>query len=488
MNALSIESILSISNFDEKYYESYCQYNNLKLKEHELRTLKSLVAIYPDIIYYNFYIGYEIPQLGKEFDLLKFTSEKVLNIELKSKATEEKIEKQLRNNLYYLEALGLETILITYNAETQSFYRLDVETKNIFVIDLETIKTIVATLGQRKDVVLDDWFQPTNYLVSPFNSTDKFLNNEYLLTPQQENILKSIHKKIKERLANIISISGGPGTGKSLLTYHLAKELISNYKVLIIHCGMLNEGHSKLNEDSQLTIIPARALSSTDISIYELIIIDEAQRLYENQATELVEKGKHGTFSVIFSFDPEQRVSFREINSESVNTIKDASEKEYSLSEKIRTNKELASFIKNLFDLSKRSPQMSYKNITVEFFNKPKEVNNFINKKVKEQWKYIQYTNSHYNSVNYDKYQGYRNERNTHKTIGQEFDKVIVVIDSSFYYDSYGHLISDEYTGGTGYRMNKMLYQNITRVRKELKIVVLRNRKVFEKIIDILKL
>src|SRR5699024_2864371 len=242
MNALSIESILSISNFDEKYYESYCQYNNLKLKEHELRTLKSLVAIYPDIIYYNFYIGYEIPQLGKEFDLLKFTSEKVLNIELKSKATEEKKEKQLRNNLYYLEALGLETILITYNAETQSFYRLDVETKNIFVIDLETIKTIVATLGQRKDVVLDDWFQPTNYLVSPFNSTDKFLNNEYLLTPQQENILKSIHKEIEERLTNIISISGGPGTGKSLLTYHLAKELISNYKVLIIHCGILNEG------------------------------------------------------------------------------------------------------------------------------------------------------------------------------------------------------------------------------------------------------
>src|SRR5699024_7169365 len=165
-------------------------------------------------------------------------------------------------------------------------------TKNIFVIDLETIKTIVATLGQRKDVVLDDWFQPTNYLVSPFNSTDKFLNNEYLLTPQQENILKSIHEEIEERLANIISISGGPGTGKSLLTYHLAKELSSNYKVLIIHCGMLNEGHSKLNEDSKLTIIPARALCSTDLSIYELIIIDEAQRLYENQVTELVEKGK----------------------------------------------------------------------------------------------------------------------------------------------------------------------------------------------------
>jgi hypothetical protein len=39
---------------------------------------------------------------------------------------------------------------------------------------------------------IDKLFNPSNYLVSPFNSTDRFIKNEYFLTNQQENIKASI--------------------------------------------------------------------------------------------------------------------------------------------------------------------------------------------------------------------------------------------------------------------------------------------------------
>ena len=51
----------------------------------------------------GFFFGYKIPQIGKEFDLLKITDNACLNIELKSQdVSESKIQEQLKKNEYYL--------------------------------------------------------------------------------------------------------------------------------------------------------------------------------------------------------------------------------------------------------------------------------------------------------------------------------------------------------------------------------------------------
>ncbi len=57
-------------------------------------------------------------------------------------------------------------------------------------------------------------------------------------------------------------ITANAGTGKTLLMYDIAKELISlGNNILIIHCGKLNGGHSELITEYNWDIKPIRACS-----------------------------------------------------------------------------------------------------------------------------------------------------------------------------------------------------------------------------------
>src|SRR5690606_27130626 len=89
------------------------------------------------------------------------------------------------------------------------------------------------------DEVIDDKFNPSDYLVSPFNSPKKFLDNKYFLTQQQESIKNKIMGSLRAaKTSNFFSVIGGAGTGKTLLIYDIVKNLIEDKKKpLIIHCG-----------------------------------------------------------------------------------------------------------------------------------------------------------------------------------------------------------------------------------------------------------
>jgi len=74
----------------------------------------------------GFYYSYKIPQIGKEFDLLKFKDSACLNIELKSEpVSEEKIRKQLLQNRHYLSHLDLELYNFTVETKTLTCYTLN---------------------------------------------------------------------------------------------------------------------------------------------------------------------------------------------------------------------------------------------------------------------------------------------------------------------------------------------------------------------------
>jgi hypothetical protein len=53
----------------------------------------------------SFYLGFSIPQIGKEFDLLRFGKDDIINIEIKSEFNFDKIYKQQIRNNYYLSFL-----------------------------------------------------------------------------------------------------------------------------------------------------------------------------------------------------------------------------------------------------------------------------------------------------------------------------------------------------------------------------------------------
>ncbi|PEN20186.1 ATP-binding protein, partial [Bacillus wiedmannii] len=91
--------------------------------------------------------------------------------------------------------------------------------------DLLIDQTLLETVN------LNSLFKPNNYLVSPFNSTEKFIDNQYFLN-QNQMCIKDDILSIFDAVSNkIVSITGEAGTGKTLLTYDIAKSLMDNFKV-----------------------------------------------------------------------------------------------------------------------------------------------------------------------------------------------------------------------------------------------------------------
>ena len=54
----------------------------------------------------------------------------------------------------------------------------------------------------------DTLFAPINYLISPFNNTQSFINEQYFLTNYQEQICKEILEKIHQKSHYIFSKIG----------------------------------------------------------------------------------------------------------------------------------------------------------------------------------------------------------------------------------------------------------------------------------------
>lgn len=88
-------------------YENFVKYYGVDINNNEVIDLKILTTeiftVLPFVnIFNDFYVGYKIQHTSKEFDLLRFGSNYILNVEIKRTSTEEKIKKQLIRNNYYL--------------------------------------------------------------------------------------------------------------------------------------------------------------------------------------------------------------------------------------------------------------------------------------------------------------------------------------------------------------------------------------------------
>lgn len=111
--------------------DAYLDEHGITLKDHEIRTLNSFIELFKNnsadltINLDGFHIGYIIPQVSKEFDLLRITKERVLNIELKSRSTLDKIQKQQSRNYFYLQSLNLEISIFTYVENENRIYKYD---------------------------------------------------------------------------------------------------------------------------------------------------------------------------------------------------------------------------------------------------------------------------------------------------------------------------------------------------------------------------
>lgn len=297
MKEINLLSILSAhKNLDKEAFESFLLYHNIKIKVSEIKDLHKLVQNFTSIskntkLLDKYFIGYSIPQIGKEFDLLRIDNETIVNIELKRSSTEDKIKTQLLRNQYYFSFLKKKISCYTYVSDDNKLYTLD-NTNNLEEVNFRKLISELVSQDVLKIKNINSYFNPSNYLVSPFNSTSEFTKGKYFLTSQQEEIKNIVLAELKKPSYSILCIKGNAGTGKTLLTYDIAKEVLNKKDVILIHCGILNNGHYQLKNDYGWTIISAKNIVHHDYSKYHLIIVDEAQRIRPAQLNSLIKEIK----------------------------------------------------------------------------------------------------------------------------------------------------------------------------------------------------
>lgn len=498
MKTVNLKSIveLYIKNNEQKFDQSYIKFLGNDIKNIDLKSLKSLLNALKkhdsnlNLINLNgFYISYKIPQIGKEFDLLRLTETSILNIEYKSEHTD-KIKKQLVQNKYYLAFLGLKIFLFSYIENENKLYKLD-EQDNLVIVSFSELIDIIKTQNDNSPFYLEDLnkkFNPSNYLISPFSKTEGFINNQYFLTQRQEEIENNINNDINNGIKYIV-LSGDAGSGKTLLTYHIAKIYINNgTKVALIHCANLNPGHYKLKTDFNWRIEPIKNWEAVfRNTLPEILIIDEFQRIDKSQFEDILNNYiRQNPITLILSGDGKQIFQNSEGRVFDLFEKKDYNNvKKYKLNTKIRTNEKLANFIRIMLSLEKKKDlPVSNDNIDITYFDTIEEAEAYIESK-KNNYQYISYTPSRFYDNKYADLAKYNaaNVGNAHAVIGQEFENVIVIMGEQFYYE--GTKLRDRKLENIPYLTGKMFFQQITRAINKLEIVVVNNVEVFNNLIKI---
>ncbi|MDT2765491.1 DUF2075 domain-containing protein [Lactococcus raffinolactis] len=454
--------------------------------------VESLLSEDSEVDLSYFIIGFNIPQINNEFDLLRFGRNFDLNIELKDMNTGPKIVKQLTKQRQYLGIRGKELWQFSYVKDENQLYETDGENliKSDFTRLLEVLRSQETEL-----VDLDKLFEPSQFLISPFNTSDKFLEDSYFLNLQQDEIKRKIIKS--EDKYHVVT--GTAGSGKTLLVYDIAKEYLeAKKKVVIIHAGNLNDGQDFLNNHNW-DIRPAKKHISEDEDI-DILIVDESQRHRWHQFENILNLEKEMCIEkIVLCGDDNQILALKEENDNISNKTggirwfkkEKPIFKRYKLTGKVRTNKMVADFIKGLFDL-KDMGTVDRNIINISYFDDKESV-----------YKYVQYLDDKEESIFLDytlpprggKYGNplfqdfldirditlYSGSHTSHEVIGQEFDNVTVCLGPHFLYRQNKLIFPNDQTNY--YSASKMFFQNITRARKKINLIIFDNKPLLEKIL-----
>lgn len=444
----------------------------LKMKEWELESMRALVEQLelhvPDVSALRLFYSFQIPRLGKEFDLLQIKENQIINIELKSGAvSEEAIQKQLIQNRYYLSVLGKPIQSYTYISSQNRLMRL---TNHDHVIEASWNQLCAALQKGGKDYSgdIENLFRAEWYLFSPLTEPNRFLNKEYFLTAQQRDIKRQILKKIREEQTGYFSFSGLPGTGKTLLLYDIAMKLSNRQQVCIIHCGEAGKKweilHKRLQRIDFLTDNQLETQFSLDD--YHAILVDEAHLLSVEKLNVLLDMSENRP--IIFSSDSEEMISPKEMDQSTMKRMEDLPDLQtFRLTNRIRTNAELSSFIQNMMHLPVRKNQNGYPHVSVVYANDEKEADTLVQDYVRQGYQYFQQMEGAELGV----------------TAVRDTEKMVVMLDERYYYDDklYFRSIHPMKNGQSEVRQ---LFHLLNQAKENLAFVVKGNEAVYGILLD----
>lgn len=454
--------------------KEYLRYKHIAIRKSELADMQALVQhlqpFGPATSFNYFYVGFQIEQIGKEFDLLRIAENYVVNIEMKSIHTGEKIRKQLLRNRYYLTFLKRPVYFFTYVHEENQLYELT----DALTLEKVSAKRVMQLLMNQKNIYKEDvaaLFDVTEYLISPLHHTEAFLAGQYFLNSQQSQFKA---KLMEAMLGNeqCVALTGDSGTGKTLLLYDTAKTLQANeVDVLLIQSGMLHNGQHLLKREGW-HIIEARDFASLADDWHEtvdVLIVDEAQKMAPEVLTHITTCMQQYELNAIFAYDPEQFLHVLTNARRIEESLTPHVTTTLHLTAKFRMHKELLAFIQNFFDASKKAYIDHFSRISIEYFESLEGMQLYV-QTLPQTWQLLNFT-APFEEL----------EHHTEQLSLNELDDVAIILDERFFYDEGRLTTNDEHAE----MVLKMLYYHLTRTRKQIKLIIVRNEAMLQYVLQI---
>lgn len=434
----------------------------LKMRAWEINSMRALVdqleKYMPEVYRLRLFYSFQILRLGKEFDLLQVKENQIVNIELKSGAvSEDAIRRQLIQNRYYLAILGRPVRSYTYISSQNRLVRL---TNHDHIVEAEWEQLCAELQEKSADFSgdLEDLFQAEWYLISPLTQPERFLKKEYFLTAQQKDIERQILKSIRIKRGGYYHFSGLPGTGKTLLLYDIAMKLSGRQMVCMIHCGASGQEWKRLHErlrrivwvsDSQIT-------AEMRLDEYETVLVDEAHLLDKKTLENIVEAA--GKRPVIFTSDCEDQLSPEEVDqSVKLGIAKLPEIQTFRLTNRIRTNEEISSFVQNMMHIPDYKSGRRFPHVTVFYANDDQEAVNLIQDAKK---------------------QGYQHLLES-EVAEKAYDSVAIILDGNYFYDSKKYLRSKK-------RTVRNLFHQLNSAKEKLMLIVKDNEPFYAMLLGLL--
>ena len=465
MKSVSIYALTrkqNLPNLSRLEYHLSGREKPLKMRTWEINSMRALVdqleKYMPEVYRLRLFYSFQILRLGKEFDLLQVKKNQIVNIELKSGAvSEDAIRRQLIQNRYYLAILGRPVRSYTYIRSQNRLVRL---TNHDHLVEAEWEQLCAELQEKSADFSgnLEDLFQAEWYLISPLTQPERFLKKEYFLTAQQKDIERQILKSIRIKRGGYYHFSGLPGTGKTLLLYDIAMKLSGRQMVCIIHCGASGQEWKRLHErlrrivwvsDSQIT-------AEMRLDEYETVLVDEAHLLDKETLENIVKAA--GKRPVIFTSDCEDQLSPEEVDqSVKLGIAKLPEIQTFRLTNRIRTNEEISSFVQNMMHIPDYKSGRRFPHVTVFYANDDQEAANLIQDAKK---------------------QGYQHLLES-EVAEKAYDSVAIILDGNYFYDSKKYLRSKK-------RTVRNLFHQLNSAKEKLMLIVKDNEPFYAMLLGLL--
>lgn len=425
-----------------------------------------------------------------DFDVLLFLEDFTINIDLKRQINHphdicKKFKKQSR---FFRMLDKINVYNIVFDVSNKSLQLFNKEKDSLEPFSFEELSKLIknSTITYKNKI---KQINPSKYLINPWKDLQNFSQKKYWLTKEQEEI------SIKLEKHGINGVSGEAGTGKTLIACDFMRRMNSTKKVLFIVPGEIDSDKNNwISSFNNIEISTAKNVSADLLELFDIIVVDEAQRIFRPTREILITWGEKNRFdkSIVFLFHEKQALGPKDSGNLIYNYLetieKDKKGHLYYLSKNIRSNPAIYYFVRNLFDLKKKPPinittEDYHNHIDLKYFDNEKDALIWIEKySNKKGYKFLIPTSDNRKEASSDKFKNLSNKTNTHHFIGNEDNNVISYIDELLVYDSCSlKSISKEY-----YYLDNETYVNLTRARNKLALAVINNPDVYKGILDVI--